>query len=64
MDLGVKIGKHISAIGLKQSFVAGKAGIPTATLSQITTGKRRVRADEYIRLCDALNLDPRDFATQ
>ena len=39
---------------ISQRTLALKAGLNSDTLSKVLNGKRRLLADEYIRICDAL----------
>lgn len=55
---------YIQQHGLKQRHIAARAGIAEKTLSLILCGKRQLRADEFIGLCRALNLDLVDFIDQ
>lgn len=54
--LGKLIRDYISEIGLKQSAVAAKANIPDNTFSTMLSGKRKISAEEYFAICDALGV--------
>lgn len=47
--------------GIKQSFVAEKCGWSRQKTNSIVCGKRKITADEYGDLCDALNLPYEHF---
>lgn len=50
--------------GIKQVFVAEKAQVPPALFQRSLDGKRKLPADEFIRICRVLNMDLGDFADQ
>ncbi len=47
--------------GIKQKYVAGRAGIDESSLSLILSGKRKCAVDEYLRLCVAMDVDILQF---
>lgn len=61
MDTQNRIAQYITDNGIKQSFVADKSGINKVRLSVILTGKSRMFADEFVKICQALNKTPNDF---
>lgn len=48
--------QKIDSLGLKQTYVAEKAGITADTLSKMLNGSRKIQADEFLALCKALNV--------
>lgn len=48
--------------GIKQVFVAEKADVPPVLFQRSLDGKRKIPADEFIRICQVLKLDLADFA--
>jgi len=50
------IAAYLEHNGIKQNFVAEKAGITSMAMSAIINGKRALGAEEYIRICNALNV--------
>lgn len=54
--VGIKIKEYILAAGLKFGAVAKKAGIPENVFSAIINGKRKITAEEYFSICDALGV--------
>lgn len=58
--MGEKIKMYLDSNGIKYKSVAEKAGIAYAAFSMVMTGKRRLQADEYFRVCEALGV-PVDF---
>ena len=55
------IKKYIADNGIKQNYVADKAGIPETLLSRSLYGRRKLPADEFIAICSVLSLDLKDF---
>jgi len=61
MGIEEKIKANIMEKGLKFSYVAEKVGISNDWLSKSLSGKRRLTANEFISICEVLNLDLKDF---
>lgn len=55
-----RIKKYIQDAGLKFNAIAEKIGIPLNTFSAMMNGKRKITAEEYILICNVLNV-PLDF---
>lgn len=49
-----RIAKYIKDNGLIQSAIARKAGMTKQAMSDSMRGVRRLTADEYVAICDAL----------
>lgn len=47
--------------GIKQNFVAERAGISPELFRRSIDGKRKIPADEFVRICTVLSLDIDDF---
>lgn len=56
------INKYIEEHGIKQNFVADRAGIPPELFRRSLSGDRKMPADEFIAICRVLSLDIEDFA--
>lgn len=63
MCYGERIKCYIDSIGVKQQKIAELTGIPANTLSTMLSGKRQIRIDEYVAICNALNVSVEMFAT-
>ena len=61
MDTQARIAQYIVDNGIKQSFISDKSGINKVRLSTILTGKSRMYADEFVKICVVLNKTPNDF---
>ena len=53
------IANAISAQGMTIKGAAAKAGIKCSMLYCSLEGRRNIRIDEYLKLCQCLRLDPR-----
>lgn len=61
MDVAQKIKEYLEANGLKQTFVAEKAGIEVAIFNSILNGKTKLTVDRLQLICKALNVEPSFF---
>lgn len=52
---------YLKENGIKQKFISEKTGIPENTLPMTLQGKRKMDADEFIKIVLALNLDANYF---
>lgn len=57
MTIGEAIAESIREKGIKQRFVAEKAGISAQQLSDVCKGRRRMEAVECFNVCDAVGID-------
>ena len=53
-----RINKAVEESGMKQKAIAERMGISEQVLSAIMTGKRKIYADEFFKLCAAINRRP------
>lgn len=58
---GELIKKYIQENGLKLKAIAEKVNIKENTFSAMLSGKRRITAEEYFAICNALNVDTNTF---
>ena len=56
-----KVRSYIDKNGIKQLYVAQKAGIPRSTFNAMMNGKRIMYADDLKAVCLALNVSPEMF---
>lgn len=47
---------YLDENGIKYSFLSEKIGIPMNILSPLLNGKRKMSAEEYFLLCEALGV--------
>lgn len=57
------IREYIDRMGFTQTAVAKNAGMTKVALSESLRGNRRLTADEYVRICNALGVSA-DFFNQ
>lgn len=50
------IAAYIAKNGIKQSYIAEKTGITPIAVSNIINLKRDISAEEYVSVCNALNV--------
>ncbi len=62
--LGLLIKKYLKEKGIKQKFVANKAGIAENILSTMLSNKRGISAEEYFKICSALDVGTNLFADE
>lgn len=55
------VAREITARGLKQAFIAKKAGLTEQQLSDIINKRRRMDANEMFSICLALDVTPNDL---
>lgn len=60
--LGREIKNHINNSGLKLSAIAEKADIPMNIFSAMMNDRRRIKAEEYFAICEALGVSLDKFA--
>lgn len=56
-----QIKSYIDENRLTQVAVAKAAGIPSSTFNAMLNGRRRIYADEFLQICDALGKMPVEF---
>lgn len=55
------IKEYLASNGIKQNFVAERAGIPPELFRRSLEGSRKIPADEFVAICTVLALDIEDF---
>lgn len=53
---GSDIKKYMEENGIKQCFVSKETGIPANVLNMILNDNRKIEANEYMKICDALHV--------
>lgn len=56
-----QIDQYLAENGITQKFVSDKTGLEQNKLSMMLSGKRKISADEYLAICNALKKSPRYF---
>lgn len=62
--VGQRIKKYLDDNGIKYSFVSDKIGMPMNMFSPLLNGKRKMSAEEYFLICEAIGVDAGMFATE
>lgn len=58
--LNVEIRKFMDSRGIKQSFLKERLGMTASTVNALLKGNRGISAEEYFKICDALDV-PLDY---
>lgn len=61
MSINERLSVYVSENGIKQVHIAQKTGLTPDTISKMLNGSRRILADEFLLICNALNIDPNIF---
>ncbi|MCC8097115.1 MAG: helix-turn-helix domain-containing protein [Eubacterium sp.] len=56
MMLGKKIKTFLNQRGIRQNFICEKTGLSAQTVSAMLNGDRKITAEEYFLICEALNV--------
>lgn len=58
MEIGMRIAEEMREMGVTAAAVCRKTGIAPGRLYPSLAGKRELRADEFLLICQVLRLDP------
>lgn len=58
---GSDIKRYLEANGIKQTFVAKRTGISEPILSMMLNDNRKIEANEYMKICDAIGVPLEQF---
>ena len=61
MEVQNRVADYIRNMGIKQSVLCEKTGIRSDAMSAMLTKKRKMTADEFEKICIALEKTPNDF---
>jgi transcriptional regulator with XRE-family HTH domain len=61
MNIETAIKLKILSSGMKQGHVARKVGMTDNQLSAVLLGRRRLKASEFLRICEFLKIDVNQF---
>lgn len=64
MNVNQKLNNFICERGIKQSYIAEQTGISKDAISKILRGKRKITADEFLRICNSVQIDPNIFRAE
>jgi transcriptional regulator with XRE-family HTH domain len=60
--IGSSIKEHLTNRGITQTFICIKTKIPNNIMSPMLNGKRKISAEEYFLICEALHVPLDTFA--
>ena len=55
--VGQRIKAYLDDHGIRYTFLSEKASIPGPILTAILSGNRKIEIMEYVRICNALQVD-------
>ena len=64
MSISEQLNQYVIQNGIKQVYISDKTGLTQDRISKILNGNRKILADEFLIICEALNIDPNIFRTK
>lgn len=61
MNVQSRISEYIRNAGIKQTVICEKTGIRPDAMSAMLNSKRKMTADEFEKICRAIDKSPNDF---
>ena len=61
MVVQTRVAEYIRNMGIKQTTICEKTGISVSALSAMLTNRRKMTADEFEKICIAIEKSPNDF---
>ncbi len=61
MNINEQLSEYLIKNGIKQIYIANETGLTQDTVSRILNGSRKILADEFLSICEVLNIDPNMF---
>ena len=61
MVVQTRVAEYIRNMGIKQTAICEKTGISVSALSAMLTNRRKMTADEFEKICIAIEKEPNDF---
>lgn len=61
MEVQSRVIRYVKDMGIKQRFIAQKTGLSESAVSNIFNGNRKMSADEFMKVCQAIGKTPNDF---
>ncbi len=61
MEANKKINDYLKEHGISQAFLAEKLGISSTRMSMMLNAKRKMTADDLIKICKILQVSPEMF---
>ena len=63
MTVEERIAEEVKKSGMKKIAICQKTGLKKGVVYPSLAGKRELRADEFLAICQLLRLDPKEMAT-
>ena len=63
-EIRMAIRGEIDRQGMKDAYVAGQSGMSVQAFSAMMNGRRKLYADELVRIADVLRVDIKDLTSQ
>lgn len=60
MSINSYLSDYMQSKGIKQTYLSSKTGISVDAVSRIMRGERKITAEEFLEICFALEIDPKD----
>ena len=61
MEANKKLNEYLKEHGISQIFIAEKLGVSPTRMSMMLNGKRKMTADDLIKICKILKVSPEMF---
>lgn len=61
MKVQENVAKYVHDNGIMQKHIVDKTGISKVKISQMFKGRRGMSADEFLKICKAINKEPNFF---
>ena len=61
MRINKMFNKIVTERGIKQTYIAEKTGWSNDKVSKLLRGALKLTAEDFLTLCNVLDLDPADF---
>lgn len=61
MKINRTMAEIVASKGIKQAYLAKETGMSPDTISKILRGERKILAEEFLLLCDVLEVSPEIF---
>lgn len=55
------LAKIVEQRGIKQIYISEKTGLSADVISKILRSERKMTAEEFLAICDALDINPNEF---
>lgn len=61
MKINRMMAEIVASKGIKQTYLSKETGMTPDTISKILRGERKMLAEEFLLLCDVLDVSPESF---